>query len=74
MTVAELKEILIAFPDDMEIVTRSQGSGAKIANSLKQWNAGENPNNFSLEIPLILTEMPNGTWFGEDTIKVLVLH
>ena len=74
MTVAKLKEMLTAFPDDMEIVTRGQGSGARIANSAKQWNAGENPSGFIFENPLILTEMPNGTWFGKDTIKIIVLH
>ena len=75
MTVSELKEMLKAFPDDMEIVTRSgNNSGASYAHSIRQWNAGDNPNNFSLEIPLILTEMQDGNWFGEETKTVLVIN
>ena len=76
MNVQQLREILDTFPDDMEIVIRAgYNSGAKNAHSIRKWNSGPNPNAHGyMEIPLLLTDMPNGTWFGKNTKEVLVIN
>ena len=75
MTVEKLIEILGTFPQDMEVVTRvGHNSGAKYIHSVGKWNSGPNGNDFDLDTPLLLAEMPGGTWFGEDTKEVLVLN
>ena len=76
MNVEKLIEILETFPQDMEVVTRvGHNSGAKYISSIGKWNSKPNRNSYgNIEAPLLLSEMSDGKWFGEDTKEVLVLN
>jgi len=76
MNVEKLIEILETFPQDMEVVTRvGHNSGAKIMCSIGKWNSKPNRNSYrTIDAPLLLAEIPGGTWFGSDTKEVLVIN